>query len=180
MMRDLVPIGRFAHLSGCTVKALRFYDKLGIVRPAVVELATGFRYYRPSQVTEAQQVRLLRSLEMPLSEIRVLLTTEDPAVIHAVLARQRARLAEHISRQQRAVLLLDDLDATWTHRKGGNDMMPQEQDDLQHARTGYGCSFCGKDHAHVRRLIAGPKGVFICNECVAQCNEILAKEERTA
>ena len=44
----------------------------------------------------------------------------------------------------------------------------------------YHCSFCGKDNAEVRRLIAGPNGVFICDECVAKCNEILAKEEARA
>lgn len=39
------------------------------------------------------------------------------------------------------------------------------------------CSFCGKAHKDVRRLIAGPGGVFICDSCVAKCNEILATEE---
>ena len=34
------------------------------------------------------------------------------------------------------------------------------------------CSFCGKDESQVERLIAGP-GVFICNECVSLCDEIL-------
>ncbi|HEY7355384.1 MAG TPA: ClpX C4-type zinc finger protein [Ktedonobacterales bacterium] len=38
------------------------------------------------------------------------------------------------------------------------------------------CSFCGKDQNAVRRLIAGPN-IYICNECIALCNEILAKEE---
>ena len=41
----------------------------------------------------------------------------------------------------------------------------------------YQCSFCGKDNAEVRRLIAGPHGVFICDECVTKCNEIIAEEE---
>ena len=41
-------------------------------------------------------------------------------------------------------------------------------------RVEYRCSFCGKDHKAVRRLIAGPGGVYICNECVALCNDILA------
>ena len=41
----------------------------------------------------------------------------------------------------------------------------------------YACSFCGKPHAAVQRLIAGPKGVFICNECVALCNKILDPHE---
>jgi ATP-dependent protease Clp ATPase subunit len=31
----------------------------------------------------------------------------------------------------------------------------------------YVCSFCGKDQDQVRRLIAGPKGAYVCNECVA-------------
>jgi hypothetical protein len=37
------------------------------------------------------------------------------------------------------------------------------------------CSFCGKRQDQARRLIAGP-GVFICDECVQLCNEILAQE----
>jgi hypothetical protein len=37
------------------------------------------------------------------------------------------------------------------------------------------CSFCGKQGEAVQRLIAGP-AVFICNECVGLCNEILSNE----
>ena len=38
------------------------------------------------------------------------------------------------------------------------------------------CSFCGKNQDQVRRIIAGP-GAYICNECIALCNEILNDEE---
>ena len=37
------------------------------------------------------------------------------------------------------------------------------------------CSFCGKNQDEVQRLIAGPD-VYICDECVALCNEIIAQE----
>ena len=37
------------------------------------------------------------------------------------------------------------------------------------------CSFCGKSHSEVKKLIAGP-GVYICNECVEVCSNILDKE----
>ena len=37
------------------------------------------------------------------------------------------------------------------------------------------CSFCGKSQRHVRKLIAGP-GVYICDECIELCNEIIAEE----
>ncbi len=39
----------------------------------------------------------------------------------------------------------------------------------------FGCSFCGKSHVDVAKLVAGP-GVFICNECIDLCNQIIAAE----
>ena len=41
----------------------------------------------------------------------------------------------------------------------------------------YECSFCGKAREEVEHLIAGPNGVYICNECVALCNAILAEDD---
>ena len=38
------------------------------------------------------------------------------------------------------------------------------------------CSFCGKTQDQVRKLIAGPNGVYICDECIDLCDEILAEE----
>ena len=41
----------------------------------------------------------------------------------------------------------------------------------------YACSFCAKPQASVRRLIAGPSKIFICNECVGRCQQIINDEE---
>ena len=41
------------------------------------------------------------------------------------------------------------------------------------------CSFCGKNQKEVAKLIAGPN-VYICNECVQLCSEIIAKEDKAA
>ena len=41
------------------------------------------------------------------------------------------------------------------------------------------CSFCGKTQDQVRKLISGPNGVYICDECVALCNDILTEEFET-
>ena len=43
-------------------------------------------------------------------------------------------------------------------------------------RTDYQCSFCGKAQDQVKRLIAGPDRVYICDECVALCDQIIAEE----
>jgi ATP-dependent Clp protease ATP-binding subunit ClpX len=45
------------------------------------------------------------------------------------------------------------------------------------ARGQYHCSFCGKGQEHVRRLIAGPGAVYICDECVDLCREIIDEEQ---
>ena len=39
------------------------------------------------------------------------------------------------------------------------------------------CSFCGKSELDVDRIIAGPPGVYICNECVLLCENLLELEE---
>ena len=45
---------------------------------------------------------------------------------------------------------------------------------MEHRRQRLQCSFCGHSQERVQHLIAGPRGVFICGECVALCNRILA------
>ncbi len=47
-------------------------------------------------------------------------------------------------------------------------------------RVQYRCSFCGKGQEEVRRLIAGPGSVYICDECVELCREIIEEEEPSA
>ena len=46
-------------------------------------------------------------------------------------------------------------------------------------RVHYRCSFCNKGQEEVRRLIAGPSQVYICDECVQLCREIIEEEEPT-
>jgi len=54
-----------------------------------------------------------------------------------------------------------------------------EEREMPASRSGqnnYHCSFCGKAQGQVKRLIAGPDRVFICDECVALCGQIIAEE----
>ena len=45
-------------------------------------------------------------------------------------------------------------------------------------KTKLNCSFCGKEQANVKKLIAGPN-IYICNECVDLCNDILIEEDKS-
>lgn len=89
---ELLSIGRFARLTGLTVKALRHYDEQGLLEPARVDEWTGYRYYAAEQARDAVAIRRLRELELPLDEIAAILHAEDAGV--------RERLAVHRARLQ--------------------------------------------------------------------------------
>ena len=66
---ELLSIGVFARRSLLSMKALRLYDRWGLLRPAHVDPATGRRRYRESQLFTARLIVLLRQLDMPLAEV---------------------------------------------------------------------------------------------------------------
>lgn len=68
-MERLLGIGEFARRSRLSVKALRLYERQGLLHPARVDGATGYRRYREDQLTGARLVALLRRLDMPLAEV---------------------------------------------------------------------------------------------------------------
>jgi len=145
-----VQIGRFARLTGLTVKALRHYDELGLLKPAEVDPETGYRTYAPEQVERAEAIRLLRRLEVPLEDIAKLLDNDDPVVHRRVLVDQQRRTAERTAEltwiRQRLQALIDEKEFPMTdHRTMGVDLFnktwtllekptrtPEEDDELIH------------------------------------------------
>ena len=49
---------------------------------------------------------------------------------------------------------------------------------MSNSEKNYTCSFCNKTQPEVNRLIAGPDRVFICDECVTLCEQIIAEESK--
>lgn len=108
-MQNLVPIGRFSTLCRLTVKALRHYDDLGLLRPAMVDPDSGYRYYSVARALDAERIRLLRSLGVPLEEIRAILSTRDPTALRAHLDRHRQRVGGQIAQYQPVLASLQRL-----------------------------------------------------------------------
>ncbi len=66
-------IGEMARDCGLSVSALRFYDRAGVLVPAWVDPASGYRWYEPEQLEEARLLARLRRVGMPLADIRLVL-----------------------------------------------------------------------------------------------------------
>jgi DNA-binding transcriptional MerR regulator len=65
-------IGVFAELSGVSTKTLRFYDEIGLLRPASVDARTRYRLYLPNQLEELASILALKDVGLPLAEVREL------------------------------------------------------------------------------------------------------------
>jgi PPM family protein phosphatase len=114
---ELLTIGEFARASRLSAKALRLYDELGLLRPAVVDPFNGYRRYSPDQLEPARVVAWLRRIGMPLAEIRAVLAMPDQEAARAVARYWRRAEAEFADRARLAAVLVDHLsgrDATMT------------------------------------------------------------------
>jgi DNA-binding transcriptional MerR regulator len=74
---ELMTIGAFAERTRLSAKALRLYDRLGLVAPAQVDPVNGYRRYGEDQVESARLVGLLRRVGLPLSVIAEVLSSSS-------------------------------------------------------------------------------------------------------
>jgi DNA polymerase-3 subunit beta len=88
----LLGIGEMARRSGLSVSALRYYDGAGLLVPASVDAASGYRRYRPDQVVTARVLANLRRVGLPLAEVARVLAAPTPSEAAAVLDRHLGRL----------------------------------------------------------------------------------------
>jgi DNA-binding transcriptional MerR regulator len=89
---ELMTIGRFARLTGLSIGTLRHYDEVGLLTPASVDHASGYRRYRRRQSARARQIAMLRWDGLPIEEIRRIIDDQTGTVAHDVLTRHRRRL----------------------------------------------------------------------------------------
>jgi DNA-binding transcriptional MerR regulator/effector-binding domain-containing protein len=108
-MTTRLPIGDFSRMTYLSVKALRHYHEQGVLAPAEVDAATGYRFYSPSQVGPAQTVRRLRDLGMPLDDVREVLRAPDPEARAATLVAHLRRMERRLEETQQTVASLRTL-----------------------------------------------------------------------
>jgi DNA-binding transcriptional MerR regulator len=99
---DLMTIGEFAARTRLSPRALRLYDRLGLLAPALTDPVTGYRQYRADQVGPARLIALLRRIDMPLPVIAEL-AAQPPAEAAAGVGEYWSR-AESATAERRALV----------------------------------------------------------------------------
>ncbi|MFN2462718.1 MAG: bifunctional nuclease domain-containing protein [Candidatus Dormibacteria bacterium] len=104
---DLLPIGRFSKRANLSVQQLRYYHELRILEPARVDAESGYRYYSMLQVQAADLIAVLRSLDVPLTDIRSLLRDPSEPNVKAVLEGHRRNLESRFAEARQKLKAID-------------------------------------------------------------------------
>ncbi len=108
-MSGRVTIGDFSRASHLSVKTLRHYHDVGLLAPTEVDPGNGYRYYSELQIPQAQVIRRLRGLQMPVAEVKAVLTATDPERRNRLIVAHLDRLEAELDRTRAAVGELRDL-----------------------------------------------------------------------
>ncbi|WP_440898885.1 MerR family transcriptional regulator, partial [Actinosynnema sp.] len=116
-------IGEFSRITHLSVRTLRRYHEQGLLVPAEVDPASGYRHYLPEQVRPALTIRRLRELDLPLADVRRVRGAgaglegagqdgagqDGAGAAGGIVAAHLRRLEDRLGRTQRAVQALREL-----------------------------------------------------------------------
>lgn len=114
----MLKIGTFSKLSKLSVRMLRHYDEIGLLRPCEVDSLTGYRYYGEKQLLDAGRIRCLRMMGFNLDTTKVILTGyQDGHSLERFLAVQKQEMLQREEEIRYKIRLIDST-INWLRRDG--------------------------------------------------------------
>jgi DNA-binding transcriptional MerR regulator len=98
---DYLTIGEVSRLCHVSVKTLRYYDAIGLLKPDLVSAANQYRYYSPASASKVSLIQYHKQLGFRLDEIKSLIQGADLDSLDAVLTRQTASIQTEIQTLER-------------------------------------------------------------------------------
>jgi DNA-binding transcriptional MerR regulator len=104
-MKRTWKVGELAKLTGLTVRALRFYDSIGLFSPSG-QTDSGHRLYNEADLLRLQQILSLKELGLSLEEVKSVMAGEQYSPLE-IVALQMSRIEEQIKLQRRLLTQLE-------------------------------------------------------------------------
>jgi DNA-binding transcriptional MerR regulator/DNA gyrase inhibitor GyrI len=104
---QLLSIGAVARATTLTVKALRHYHEIGLLVPRSVDEWTGYRSYGPAELATASMIANLRTFDLPLAEMSIVLADPTSEAARECLRRHRERLEHRAAQVDSSLARLD-------------------------------------------------------------------------
>ncbi len=106
MNQKMLSVGEFSKITRTSAKALRHYDKIGLLSP-MTRGENNYRYYSIRQLALCNAIRVLLKVGVPLAEISGLKRTRTPEIVDKILARQKEAINAEIDKLRDTHILLD-------------------------------------------------------------------------
>jgi DNA-binding transcriptional MerR regulator len=174
-------IQEFAELTGVTVRALHYYDRLGLLKPR--RTAAGYRLYSGADAQRLEQIVALKFLGLPLKQVKLLLDRDGIEFAEALL-QQRRVLEEKRLRLDRAISAIASVEKTMA---SGEPVAPsalktiieaiEMQDGLESMKEFYGEEAWIKLTREPDRSERLREWLELCNEVTAMLGRNPASEE---
>ena len=104
----MLKIGDFSKLSRVSIRMLRYYDEIGLLKPVEIDRFTDYRYYSESQLPTVCRITALRDMGFKLADVSAILAEyDDPAAMERRFTALRAQLERQQSETRQRLLLLD-------------------------------------------------------------------------
>ncbi|MCR5489764.1 MAG: MerR family transcriptional regulator [Saccharofermentans sp.] len=104
----MLKIGDFSKISRVSIRMLRHYDDIGLLKPAEIDDLTGYRYYREDQLFVIGRITALKDMGFALADIvRILEIYEDKEKLDGFLSAREKELADQAKETEYRLMLLD-------------------------------------------------------------------------
>lgn len=97
MSEELFPIGKFSKICSISIQSLRYYDKIGILKPKFIDTETGYRFYGDNQIVIVMIIKQMAALGLSLSEIDEFLHRNDMEQIKNIFKQRRQAIKDQIN-----------------------------------------------------------------------------------
>ncbi len=105
----MLKIGEFSKIGQVSIKTLRYYDQVGLLKPAHIDRFTGYRYYTLSQLMRLNQILALKDLDFTLDQISELIKAKlSKAAMQNMLENKRLTLQSRIRDEQSRLLRVEN------------------------------------------------------------------------
>lgn len=101
IVKELFTIGQMSRLFATKISTLRYYDEIGLLKPAYTDSNSGYRYYSTPQFERLNTIKYLRALDIPLEKIAGFFDSKDLFHLLHLLEEQQQLIRQQIQKLQR-------------------------------------------------------------------------------
>lgn len=107
-MNPLFTIGQLSKIFRIKITTLRYYDEVGLLKPAKINRKTHYRYYSTEQFERLNVITYLRALGLSIESIRKFFEARDTSLLEKMLQEQKSQIHQQVMMLQRIEQRIDD------------------------------------------------------------------------